>query len=64
MLESCKVPLVIVGTKFDLFQEFDPEKKKVIVKSLRFLAHTYGASLIVSSQVIFSKNLIVLHLHM
>jgi len=62
MLESCKVPLVIVGTKFDLFQEFDPEKKKVIVKSLRFLAHTYGASLIVSAQAIFSKNFVMLHL--
>lgn len=47
MMEPLKIPLVIVGTKFDLYQELDPEKKKVIAKTLRFVAHTYGASLLV-----------------
>lgn len=49
MMEPFRIPLVIIGTKFDLYQELDPEKKKVIAKTLRFMAHTYGASLYVSS---------------
>ena len=40
--------MAIIGTKYDLFQEFDPEKKKIISKTLRFVAHSYGASLLVS----------------
>lgn len=48
LLEPCKVPLAIIGTKYDLYQQLDPEKKKVIAKTLRFLAHNYGASLYVS----------------
>ena len=28
-----------------LFQDFDSEKRKVICKTLRFVAHIYGASL-------------------
>ncbi|XP_069986955.1 cytoplasmic dynein 2 light intermediate chain 1 isoform X2 [Penaeus vannamei] len=39
------VPLVIVGGKYDLFQEMEPEGKKVICRALRFAAHTHGASL-------------------
>lgn len=39
------VPLVIIGGKYDLFQDFDPEEKKVICRALRFVAHTHGASL-------------------
>lgn len=39
------VPLVIIGGKYDLFQEFGSEERKVICKTLRFLAHTHGASL-------------------
>lgn len=49
MMEPFRIPLVIIGTKFDLYQELDPEKKKVIAKTLRFMAHTYGASLYVST---------------
>ena len=44
------VPLAILGTKYDIFQDFEPEKKKVICKTLRFVAHTNGASLHVSTQ--------------
>ena len=39
------VPLAIIGTKYDIFQDFEPEKKKIISKTLRFLAHTNGATL-------------------
>ncbi len=42
------VPAAIIGTRYDQFQGMDPEVKKVVCKSLRFLAHTCGTSLIVS----------------
>ena len=42
------IPLAILGTKYDIFQDFEPEKKKIICKTLRFVAHTNGASLHVS----------------
>ncbi|MCI4376599.1 hypothetical protein PGIGA_G00190170 [Pangasianodon gigas] len=43
------VPLLMIGSKFDIFQDFESEKRKVICKTLRFLAHYYGASLIFTS---------------
>jgi len=55
MMEPFRIPLVIIGTKFDLYQELDPEKKKVIAKTLRFMAHTYGASLYFTSVKIESS---------
>lgn len=39
------VPLVIIGTKYDEFQNFDPEKRKTITKTLRYVAHHHGAHL-------------------
>ena len=45
LLDPSLVPLAIIGTKYDIFQDFDPEKKKIICKTLRFVAHTNGASL-------------------
>ncbi len=39
------VPLVILGGKYDQFQNMESENKKVICKALRFLAHNYGATL-------------------
>nr|WAW84856.1 cytoplasmic dynein 2 light intermediate chain [Halisarca dujardinii] len=45
MLDPLPVSLAIIGAKYDLFQSFDPEKKKTICKTLRFLAHIHGASL-------------------
>lgn len=45
MMDPFLIPLVIVGTKYDIFQEFDSEKRKVICKTLRFVAHISGASL-------------------
>lgn len=44
-LEPFLVPLIIIGGKYDKFQNFDPEQKKIICKTLRFLAHYYGATL-------------------
>ena len=48
LLDPLPIPLAIVGTRYDTFQDFDPEKKKIICKTLRFIAHTNGASLHVS----------------
>ncbi|XP_068235141.1 cytoplasmic dynein 2 light intermediate chain 1 [Palaemon carinicauda] len=39
------VPLVIIGGKYDIFQDMEPENKKVICRALRFAAHSWGASL-------------------
>ena len=39
------LPLIILGGKYDEFQNFDPEKKKIVCKALRFFALFYGASL-------------------
>jgi len=45
MLQPLLVPLVIIGAKFDGYQEFESDKKQMIGKSLRFLAHMNGAML-------------------
>lgn len=39
------VPLVIIGGKYDEFQNMEPEKKKIICRALRFFAHYHGATL-------------------
>ena len=38
------VPLLILGGMYDVFQDLEPEKKKVICRTLRYLAHMNGAS--------------------
>ncbi|ELU13557.1 hypothetical protein CAPTEDRAFT_165957 [Capitella teleta] len=45
MMTPFLLPLVIIGAKYDIFQDFDSEKRKVICKTLRFVAHTHGAHL-------------------
>ncbi|XP_062852076.1 cytoplasmic dynein 2 light intermediate chain 1 isoform X2 [Trichomycterus rosablanca] len=49
LISPFPVPLLLIGSKFDIFQDFEPEKRKMICKTLRFLAHYYGASLIFTS---------------
>ena len=39
------VPLIILGGMYDNFQNFDPEKKKIICRTLRYIAHLNGATL-------------------
>jgi hypothetical protein len=48
LLDPLPVPLIIVGNKFDVFQNMDPEQRKMVARTLRFIAHTNGASLYVS----------------
>ncbi|KAM3863074.1 cytoplasmic dynein 2 light intermediate chain 1 [Diretmus argenteus] len=53
------VPLLVIGSKYDIFQEFDSEKRKVVSKTLRFVAHNYAASLIftsIKSESLMSKT--------
>jgi len=45
LLDPLPVPLVILGSKYDLFQDFDSEHRKIICKTLRFVAHINGGSL-------------------
>lgn len=40
------VPLLIIGTKYDLFQTEDFEKKKLLCKCLRYVAHSKLANLL------------------
>ena len=54
LLDPLPVPLTIFGTKYDIFQDFDPERKKMVCRTLRFVAHTNGASLYVSTVPISS----------
>jgi dynein light intermediate chain 2 len=46
MMDPLLIPLVILGTKYDLFQDYDPEMRKVICRTLRFIAHRSGAHLL------------------
>ncbi|XP_059841694.1 cytoplasmic dynein 2 light intermediate chain 1 [Hypanus sabinus] len=46
LVDPFPLPLVIMGSKYDIFQNFESEKRKVICKTLRFVAHYYGASLL------------------
>ncbi|XP_077438030.1 cytoplasmic dynein 2 light intermediate chain 1 [Vanacampus margaritifer] len=49
LISPFPVPLLIIGSKYDLFQELASDKRKVICKTLRFVAHYHAASLIFSS---------------
>lgn len=44
-MQPFRIPLVILGGKYDLFQQLEPEKKKIVCRALRFVAHYHGAAL-------------------
>ncbi|XP_069464562.1 cytoplasmic dynein 2 light intermediate chain 1 [Ambystoma mexicanum] len=50
LIDPFPVPLVLIGSKYDIFQDFDSEKRKIICKTLRFVSHYYGASLMFTSK--------------
>ncbi|XP_070772428.1 cytoplasmic dynein 2 light intermediate chain 1 [Enoplosus armatus] len=59
LISPFPVPLLIIGSKYDIFQELDSEKRKVVSKTLRFVAHYYAASLIftnIKSESLMSKT--------
>uniref|UniRef100_A0A3P8UZ96 Cytoplasmic dynein 2 light intermediate chain 1 n=1 Tax=Cynoglossus semilaevis TaxID=244447 RepID=A0A3P8UZ96_CYNSE len=49
LIHPFPVPLLIIGSKYDLFQEMDSDTKRVVSKTLRFLSHFYAASLLFTS---------------
>ncbi|VBB34042.1 unnamed protein product [Acanthocheilonema viteae] len=44
-IDPFPIPLILLGAKYDEFQDYEPEQRKNICKFLRFLAHTNGATL-------------------
>ena len=46
-LEPIALPTAIVATKFDVYETYEPEKQKIIAKTLRFVAHFFGCCLVV-----------------
>lgn len=54
-LELFSFPIVLVGGKYDIFQDLDPEIKKHICRCLRSISHAIGSSLIFYS----SKNSVI-----
>jgi len=50
VVQPCAVPIVVLGTKYDLFRDLEPELKKVVSKFLRFICHYNGATLLFVSQ--------------
>lgn len=54
-LELFSFPIILVGGKYDIFQDLDPEIKKHICRCLRSISHAIGSSLIFYS----SKNSIL-----
>uniref|UniRef100_A0A8D0KK93 Cytoplasmic dynein 2 light intermediate chain 1 n=1 Tax=Salvator merianae TaxID=96440 RepID=A0A8D0KK93_SALMN len=50
LIDPFPIPLIIIGSKYDVFHEFDSEIKKIIYKTLRFVSHYYGASLVFTSK--------------
>ncbi|KAL5966982.1 Cytoplasmic dynein 2 light intermediate chain 1 [Taenia solium] len=45
------VPLTIIGSKYDIFLNLNLERRDFITKSLRFVAHFYGAALFFTNAV-------------
>ncbi|XP_039995898.1 cytoplasmic dynein 2 light intermediate chain 1 [Xiphias gladius] len=59
LISPFPVPLLIIGSKYDIFQEFDSDKRKLVSKTLRFVSHYYAASLIftsIKSESLMSKT--------
>ena len=49
LVNLCPVPIVVVATKFEAFQNEEAEYRKIMGRTLRFLAHVNGASLYYTS---------------
>uniref|UniRef100_A0A158Q743 Cytoplasmic dynein 2 light intermediate chain 1 n=1 Tax=Elaeophora elaphi TaxID=1147741 RepID=A0A158Q743_9BILA len=48
-IDPFPIPLILLGAKYDEFQNFEPQQRKNICKFLRFMAHANGATLAMSS---------------
>lgn len=54
LLDPCPFNITIIGSKYDLFQDFEPEKRKIICKTIRFVAHVNGAGVLFTSDKVDS----------
>lgn len=48
-LDVFPIPILIIGSKYDLYQNFDPEIRKQICRCIRSVAHLIGASVVFTS---------------
>lgn len=55
-LDLFPVPVLIIGSRYDLFQNFDPEVKKQVCCCIRSVAHLIGASVLFSSSQMTVNN--------
>lgn len=55
-LDVFPVPILILGSKYDLYQNFDPEVKKQVCGCIRSLAHLIGASVLFYSSKMTAQN--------
>ncbi|XP_073420306.1 cytoplasmic dynein 2 light intermediate chain 1 isoform X2 [Dendrobates tinctorius] len=58
LIDPFPLPLLIIGSKYDIFQDFESEKRKIISKTLRFLSHYLGASLLFTSKAESHKSVL------
>ncbi|CAJ0920752.1 unnamed protein product [Ranitomeya imitator] len=56
LIDPFPLPLLIIGSKYDIFQDFESEKRKIISKTLRFLSHYLGASLLFTGKAESHKS--------
>lgn len=57
-IDMFPLPLILVGGKYDICSDFESEKRKVICRTMRFLAHSNGASLLFfsdNSEILVSR---------
>ncbi|XP_019338806.1 cytoplasmic dynein 2 light intermediate chain 1 isoform X1 [Alligator mississippiensis] len=65
LIDPFPIPLVIIGSKYDIFHEFDSETRKIICKTLRFVSHYYGASLVFTGKpdtLLLKARILINHL--
>lgn len=55
-LDVFPIPMLIIGSKYDLYQNFDPEMKKQICRCIRSVAHLVGASILFFSSQMTIHN--------
>jgi len=52
VIEIIDIPVAIVATKYDQFEKMlEPEKRKLVCRSLRYVAHHYGAMLLFTATI-------------
>eukprot|EP00842_Homolaphlyctis_polyrhiza_P006453 jgi/Hompol1/6809/HPOL_002295-RA len=49
LVKLSPIPIAIIGSKFDEIKDMESEMRKLLCKTLRYIAHTNGASLLFSS---------------